>query len=270
MGSKSGLKNIGVDVVKKGCDHSCHRTLKLAVSPEGLNGINWFLVCWYKFRKAKSCFNKFLVVVVKNVCGFLGQGTLKFVVSHEWIDEINWFFQYWYKCRKAKTYFNIYWVDMMKNGRDLLDYGTQLWDIWCISQVFITWLSQFSKYLKLAWKYCFLSNTVLEKLLDMTSNLGAHPAWLLNPTISKIFLFLLNGYHTPQLQNTVIPAMTFLPHNFKNYQSSTCKYFGLVIPLTFISLFFCFLFVFVFVFVFLRQVETICQLWLLLLVILLC
>ena len=32
---------------------------KLAVSQEGSNGINFFLMCWKKFRKAKSYFNNF-------------------------------------------------------------------------------------------------------------------------------------------------------------------------------------------------------------------
>ena len=39
-------------VVINGCAHSGHRNLKLAVSNKGINGINWFLVCWYKFGKA--------------------------------------------------------------------------------------------------------------------------------------------------------------------------------------------------------------------------
>ena len=42
---KSWLKNIGVGgVFKNGCGHSGLRTLKLAVSKEGINEINWFLV----------------------------------------------------------------------------------------------------------------------------------------------------------------------------------------------------------------------------------
>ena len=49
---KSWLKNTGVDVVINGCAHSGRRALKLAVSHEEVNGITWFLVCWYKFRKA--------------------------------------------------------------------------------------------------------------------------------------------------------------------------------------------------------------------------
>ena len=38
------LKNIGADVVRNGCGHYGLRTVKLAVSQEGINGINWFLV----------------------------------------------------------------------------------------------------------------------------------------------------------------------------------------------------------------------------------
>ena len=42
---KRWLKNIGVSMVKNGWGHSSLRTLKLAVSQEGINEINWFLVC---------------------------------------------------------------------------------------------------------------------------------------------------------------------------------------------------------------------------------
>ena len=49
---KSWLKDIGVGVVKNECGHSGLRTLKLAVSQEGISGINWVLVCLQKFRKA--------------------------------------------------------------------------------------------------------------------------------------------------------------------------------------------------------------------------
>ena len=40
---KSWLKNIGLDVVINGCAHSGGKTLNLAVSHEGINGISWFL-----------------------------------------------------------------------------------------------------------------------------------------------------------------------------------------------------------------------------------
>ena len=43
---RSWLENIGVGMVKNGCDHFGLRTLKLALSQEGINGVRWFLVCW--------------------------------------------------------------------------------------------------------------------------------------------------------------------------------------------------------------------------------
>ena len=49
---KSWLKNIGMGVVINGCAHSGCWYLKFAVSHKEINGINWFLVFWYKFRKA--------------------------------------------------------------------------------------------------------------------------------------------------------------------------------------------------------------------------
>ena len=42
MEIRSWLKNIGVGVVKNGCGHSGLRTLKLAVSQEGIIGMDWF------------------------------------------------------------------------------------------------------------------------------------------------------------------------------------------------------------------------------------
>ena len=43
----------------------------LAVSQEGINGINWFMVCRYKFGKAKSYFNNYWVFMDKNGPGLL-------------------------------------------------------------------------------------------------------------------------------------------------------------------------------------------------------
>ena len=42
---RSSLKNIGVGLVKNGFGDSGLQTLKLAVSQEVVDGINWFLVC---------------------------------------------------------------------------------------------------------------------------------------------------------------------------------------------------------------------------------
>ena len=80
------IENYWNGLVKNGCGYSVLRTLKLVVCQGEMNGINWFLVCWYKFRKAKSYFINFLVVVVKNGPGLLGPGTLKFAALQEPID----------------------------------------------------------------------------------------------------------------------------------------------------------------------------------------
>ena len=85
------LKNIGVGVFKNGCGHSVPRTLKLAVCQRIMNKGNWFFVRWYKFKKAKSYFNKFFMELVKNGCGLLLLGALC-----------------WYKFRKANNHFNNY------------------------------------------------------------------------------------------------------------------------------------------------------------------
>ena len=109
---------------KNGCGHSGLRTLKLAVSQKGINGINLILVCWQKFWKAKSYFNNFWILVIKNGCGLLGLGALKSAVSQEWFDGLGWFFACWYKFMKAKSYFNNYLVGVVKNGWDLKDRGS--------------------------------------------------------------------------------------------------------------------------------------------------
>ena len=43
---KRWLKNVGVGTVKNVCGHSDFRTLKLAVSQQGITRVSWFLVCW--------------------------------------------------------------------------------------------------------------------------------------------------------------------------------------------------------------------------------
>ena len=89
MGSRSWLKNVGVDIIKNGCVNSVLRTLKLALCQGKMNEINWFLLCWYKFIGTKSYFNSFLVVVVKNRCDLLGHGTLKSAVLQGPIDKMS-------------------------------------------------------------------------------------------------------------------------------------------------------------------------------------
>ena len=53
MEIKSWLKNVGVGMVKNGCGQSGHKTLKLAVSQEGVNEKNLFFACWYNSVKLK-------------------------------------------------------------------------------------------------------------------------------------------------------------------------------------------------------------------------
>ena len=64
---KNWSKNFWVGMVKNGCGQSGHGTLKLTVSREWIDGMNWFFVYWCKFRKTKSYFNDFWVGVVKNM-----------------------------------------------------------------------------------------------------------------------------------------------------------------------------------------------------------
>ena len=129
MEIKNWLKDIGVGMVKNGHSYFGFRTLKLAVSQGVTNEINWFLVFWYKLRKAKSFSNTFWVIGgQKWVWSFMSWGS-KTALSQEWIYEMSWFFACWNKFRKTKSYFNKYWVDMVKNGRGLIDHGTLKWGV---------------------------------------------------------------------------------------------------------------------------------------------
>ena len=63
---KSGWKFFGVSMVKNGCGQSDDGTLKLTISGEWTDGINWFFACWYVTTKIKSWSNIFWVGVLKN------------------------------------------------------------------------------------------------------------------------------------------------------------------------------------------------------------
>ena len=110
-----------MDVVKNGCNHSGHRTPKLAVSEIGVYGTNCFFAYWYKFRKPKSYFNSYRVQVVK-YWHDVGSWTVKSAVSQEWIDELNWCCVCLCKFRKAKS--NRYGVGVGKYEHGLLGHGT--------------------------------------------------------------------------------------------------------------------------------------------------
>ena len=46
------MKKVWLDIVKNGDGKSGHGSLKLALSQEWIDRMNWFFACWHKFRKA--------------------------------------------------------------------------------------------------------------------------------------------------------------------------------------------------------------------------
>ena len=60
------LYYLWVGMVRNGHGLPGHGTLKLTVSQEWIDGMNWFFACWWKFRKAKSHFSGSSVGMVKN------------------------------------------------------------------------------------------------------------------------------------------------------------------------------------------------------------
>ena len=72
---------------KKGCGHSGDRTLKLAVSQEGSNGMNWFLHTDTNSGKLKVILIIFVWSLSKKGMVLI-LGTLKPAPSQEWIDEL--------------------------------------------------------------------------------------------------------------------------------------------------------------------------------------
>ena len=71
------IHNIWMGVARNGCGQCGHGTLKLAVSQEWIDGMNWFFAWWCKFRKVKSYINDFGWAWSKKGCGHLVYETLK-------------------------------------------------------------------------------------------------------------------------------------------------------------------------------------------------
>ena len=95
-------------MVKNECSQSGRWTLKLTVSEEWADGINWFFACWYKFMQIKRCLKIFGVDMVKNRCGQSGDGTLKWTVSKKWTDGITHFLHIdtdWQKLKADQKFF---------------------------------------------------------------------------------------------------------------------------------------------------------------------
>ena len=82
-------------MIKNGCGQSVDRTLKLSVSEEWADKMNWFFACWYRFTKLKVDQKFFGGGMAKNGCSQTGHGTLELTVSQKWTDGINWFFTCW-------------------------------------------------------------------------------------------------------------------------------------------------------------------------------
>ena len=127
----------GVGVVRNGCGQSDHRTLKLTVSQEWVDGRNWFFACWCKFRKAKSNLNDFWVNVIRIGHGHLVHETLK---SAEWEYELSWFFACWLQCNnfgKTNIVFYIFVLNIQITAvllvKTMAVAGMILWNMICPS-----------------------------------------------------------------------------------------------------------------------------------------
>ena len=66
--------------------------VKLTLSQEWIDGVNWFFACWWKFRKVKNCLNAFWVGLVKTSFDYLANETVQ---PAEWVYELCWFFACW-------------------------------------------------------------------------------------------------------------------------------------------------------------------------------
>ena len=79
----------------------------------------------------------------------------------------------------------------------------------------------------------FVSSTRHQNCLDKSLPQRFNNFWFEHQSILyllfKILLFLLYGYHTPQLKSIAIPGITFSFHNFKLLPNQ--NYLGLLIPL---------------------------------------
>ena len=80
------MKRFWWGIVKNKCSQSGFWTLKLTVSEEWTDGVNWLFVCWYVITKIKSWSKIFWIGMVKNGCGLSRHMTQK------WTDWIKSFF----------------------------------------------------------------------------------------------------------------------------------------------------------------------------------
>ena len=112
-------------IVKNGSGQFANGILKLTVSQEWTNGMNWFFACRCEFRKTTSYCNIFWMDVVENGRDQLVYGTLKSAVSWEGVYELSWFLVCW--CKKLLSLWH----------RSLLQLNLVNFKCWSIAVVFV-------------------------------------------------------------------------------------------------------------------------------------
>ena len=101
---KSWLKLFWLGMVKSRCNQSGLWTLKVIVSGEWTDRINWCFACWYKFIQIIRCLIIFWGgIMVKSMS--------------RWSKLL---FACWWKFRKTNSWFNDFLSGVVKNGHDLL------------------------------------------------------------------------------------------------------------------------------------------------------
>ena len=94
------------------------------------------------------------------------------------------------------------------------------------------------KVLELGFPICFFNKSLIKcgKIVSCRKNMGndqkprCSSCMALEPHNFKILVFLLYGYHTPQLKNIAIPAITFSPHNFNFFTYPLIGFFWVSNP----------------------------------------
>ena len=92
--------------------------LKLTVSQEKTNGLNWFFACCYNFTQIKRWLKIFGGEHGQKWVWLVSGWDSKIDLSEEWMDGINLFFACWYMITKIKSWSKIFWVGMVKNWCD--------------------------------------------------------------------------------------------------------------------------------------------------------
>ena len=120
---KSWSKIFWLGMVKSECDQSSLLTLKMTVSEELTDRMNWFFACWFKLMQIKRWLKFLGVGMIKNGCGQSGDRTLKSTASEERTDGITDSLDFDTDSQKLKAdkfFFGWAWS---KNGCDQSGHG---------------------------------------------------------------------------------------------------------------------------------------------------